>query len=280
MDIIINKKYAVLSKIGQGQFGQVYSGKNMKTDEMVAIKIEILDMSLNNLKHETSLLHYLRSKGVKQIPYVYWYGIYMLKPVLIMTKFDVSLEDWLRTRQIFPNDAAAVAIKMVNILDSIHGEYVIHRDLKPQNFMWKGDELYLIDFGLSTVYVNEEKKHILSKTDNTTILGTPKFISIYIHDGISGSRRDDLISVIYIYMYMLGNRHIQWENVQDCAAQDGYPYAENHILHYKNQVRKCVKMETNAVTEGNLGQLLAYVYDLKYVETPNYSKIIEMLKRV
>lgn len=280
MTIIINKKYAILSKIGQGQFGQVYSGKNVKTDEIVAIKIEILDMSLNNLKHETTLLHYLRSKGVKHIPYVYWYGIYMLKPVLIMTKFEISLEDWLRTRQIFPNDAAAVAIMMVNILDSIHGEYVIHRDLKPQNFMWRGDELYLIDFGLSTVYVNEEKKHIVSKTDNTTILGTPKFVSIYIHDGISGSRRDDLISVIYIYMYMLGNRHIQWENVQDCAAHDDYPYTENHILHYKNQVRKRVKMDTNTTTEGNLGQLLAYVYDLKYVETPNYSKIIEMLNRL
>jgi len=280
MDIIINKKYAVLSKIGQGQFGQVYSGKNTKTNEIVAIKIEILDMSLNNLKHETTLLHYLRSKGVKHIPYVYWYGIYMLKPVLIMTKFDVSLEDWLRTRQIFQNDAVAVAIKMVNILDSIHGEYVIHRDLKPQNFMWKGDELCLIDFGLSTVYVNEEKKHIVSKTDNTTILGTPKFVSIHIHDGISGSRRDDLISVIYIYIYMLGNRHIQWENVQDCAVQDGYPYAENHILHYKNQARKRVKMETNATSDGNLGQLLAYVYDMKYIETPNYSKIIEMVKRV
>lgn len=280
MTIIINKKYSVLSKIGQGQFGQVYSGKNVKTDEIVAIKIEILDMSLNNLKHETTLLHYLRSKGVKQIPCVYWYGIYMLKPVLIMTKFELSLEDWLRTRQIFPNDAVAVAIKMVNILDSIHGEYVIHRDLKPQNFMWRGDELYLIDFGLSTVYVNEEKKHIVSKTDNTTILGTPKFVSIHIHDGISGSRRDDLISVIYICMYMLGNRHIQWENVQDCAVHDDYPYAENHILHYKNQVRKRVKMETNSTSEGNLGQLLAYIYDLKYVETPNYSKIIEMLNRL
>jgi serine/threonine protein kinase len=276
MDIIINKKYKLLSKIGQGQFGQVYCGKIMKTSETVAIKIEILDTSFNNLKHETALLHYLRSKGVVHVPSVYWYGLYMLKPVLIMTMYEKSLDEYLRTRELSVKDAANLAIQMVEILDNIHTHYVIHRDLKPQNFMWKNDELYLIDFGLSTVYVDAEQKHILSKNDGSTIIGTPKFVSIHIHEGLTASRRDDLISIIYIYMYMLGNQHIPWENVPEQTPINN-SYAANHILHYKNQLRKQLKIETTLEAVDSLGHILNYVYDLKYAEPPNYSKVTEML---
>lgn len=266
--IMINKKYQVMSKIGQGQFGYVFQGKNAKTGEHVAIKMEILDSSLKLLKHEVTILNHLRGKGVKYIPFVYWYGIFMQNPTLVMPLYDQSLEEWLLHTIMSKKMASEIAIKMVEILDNVHQHFVIHRDIKPQNFMWKGNEFYLIDFGLSTVYVNENKDHILPKNENIYILGTPKFVSIHIHNGIDASRRDDLISVAYIYMYMLGNRHIQWENVSDCGQNED-KYAENHILYYKNQIRKRKKMEEH-------GALLDYLYDLHYDETPNYAKITEL----
>ena len=73
----------------------------------------------------------------------------------------------------------------------------------------------------------------MSKNDQSCIIGTPKFVSVHIHDGIDASRRDDLISVAYMYMYMLGNQHIPWENIQDNELHDELIYAENHILYYK-----------------------------------------------
>jgi len=266
---IINKKYQVMSKIGEGQFGHVFRGKNAKSGEDVAIKLEILDSSLKLLKHEVTILNYLRGKGVKYIPFVYWYGLFLHNPTLVMPLYDQSLDEWLIQTTMSKKMASEIAIKMVEILDNVHQQCVIHRDMKPQNFMWRGDDLYLIDFGLSTVYVDEDKRHILSKNENTCILGTPKFVSIHIHNGIDASRRDDVISVAYMYMYMLGDRHIPWENVQDCIQFES-EYAENHVLHYKNQIRKQKKMEEH-------GPLLDYLYDLRYTETPNYAKVAELL---
>jgi len=267
--IIINKKYEVLSKIGKGQFGHVFGGKNTKTGEHVAIKMEILDSSLKLLKHETTLLNYLCSKGVKYIPFVYWYGIFLKNPTLVMPLYEQSLDEWLLQNVISKKRASEIANKMVEILDAVHKQCIIHRDIKPQNFMWKAGNIYLIDFGLSTVYVDEHNQHIMSKNENMSILGTPKFVSIHVHNGVDASRRDDLISVAYIYMYMQENQHIPWENVQDQVETEP-KYAENHILYYKNQIRKQKKMEVQ-------GPLLNYLYNLNYTETPDYGKIAELL---
>jgi serine/threonine protein kinase len=70
--------------------------------------------------------------------------------------------------------------------------------------MIKDGELYLIDFGFATFYVNADKEHISIDRTLESILGTPKYISIYNHMGISNSRRDDMISLGYIMFYLRG----------------------------------------------------------------------------
>ena len=50
--------------------------------------------------------------------------------------------------------------KCLNVLKSIHQHGVLHRDIKPQNFMIKHDDIYLIDFGLSIFYIDENDRHI------------------------------------------------------------------------------------------------------------------------
>ena len=52
---------------------------------------------------------------------------------------------------------------MVQILQSIHEANVIHCDIKPANFMMKNDHIYLVDFGLSKIYVNEENEIYILK---------------------------------------------------------------------------------------------------------------------
>ena len=100
--------------------------------------------------------------------------------------------------------------------------------------MIKNEEIFLIDFGLSTIFVDEYLKHIEPKNDSSFIIGTPKFISLHIHNGKDASRRDDVISLMYLYLYMNNDLQLPWENVQD--RQD--EYSPHHILHFKNQERK------------------------------------------
>ena len=51
---LINNKYKIIEKIGEGCFGSIYKGKNIRTNEEVAIKIESIDNDIKLLKNEQS----------------------------------------------------------------------------------------------------------------------------------------------------------------------------------------------------------------------------------
>lgn len=55
-----------------------------------------------------------------------------------------------------------VAVQMLDVLEFVHGQRVIHRDLKPDNMMTgRGDRrVFLVDFGLAKKFMNSRKEHI------------------------------------------------------------------------------------------------------------------------
>jgi serine/threonine protein kinase len=210
--LLIKKKYKILEKIGEGKFGAVYKGKNIKSEEPVAVKLEHKSNAVKILRTETTILNYLYKNGCKFIPLVHWFGIFLESPTLVMTYYEQSLESYIeKNGNISLEQKEKIFQVILNIIESIHEQYVIHRDIKPQNFMMKGTELFLIDFGMATMYVDSDKIHIPEKKDKTDLIGTPRFMSINIHNGWEPSRRDDIISACYIYMYMLFG-YLPWDN--------------------------------------------------------------------
>jgi len=271
--MIVNK-YSIYSKIGQGQFGSIYKGKYNKTKEDIVIKFELISSDIKLLKHETTILNYLFNKGSKNTPYVYWYGIYKKYHGVIIPCYDCTLEQYLLHNEITNEKITKMICKMINILQTIHEIGVIHRDIKPQNLMLKNDEIYLIDFGLSTIFVDENLKHVEAKNSNHFIIGTPKFISLHIHNGIDASRRDDLISLMYLYIYMKCNMHLPWENVEDIQDE----YSANHIMHYKNQQRKKLKEYYLETINNPLDkQIFNYIYLIDFKTVPLYQWMIEII---
>ena len=107
------------------------------------------------------------------------------------------------------------------------------------------------------------------------IKGTPKFISLNIHNGIASSRRDDLISAIYIFVY-LSNKKLPWLNVQD--KQDGY--SPNHIYHFKNIERKRLKEEffNNIPSTHYVKKILSYLMNIAFDEKPHYQWMISIFQ--
>ena len=270
---MIAQKYYILHKINQGSFGLVYKGQ-FKNKEYVAIKIE--NSNINMLKHETSILNYLSNKGCLHTPYVYWYGLHEDKPTLIMPFYDISLETYLLQLKITKEEKIYLIIKMIKVLQIIHNLGIIHRDLKPQNFMIKKDDIFLIDFGLSTIYVDEEMKCLPEKNTSEYIIGTPKFISLHIHNGKDASRRDDLISLMYIYLYMTNNLFLPWDNIE--IKEDSY--TANHILHCKNQDRKTIKEKYHELLEKDMIEckIFSYLYNVTFSEKPHYQWMISVLE--
>ena len=273
---MIANKYKILSKIGEGKFGNVYSGLYEKKNENVAIKVENKNAEIKLLKHETAILNYIYGKGSKNTPFVYYYGLYKNHPTLIIPLYDCSIDQWFKK---YKKPMNSWIIKIIDILNVIHDLGVIHRDIKPQNFMIRHESVFLIDFGLSTIFVDNDFKHVPeNKTD--TILGTPKFISIHIHNGYYPSRRDDVISLMYIYLHFQCNEHLIWEDVQEINENNNY--SPMHILHSKNIKRKKLKEHLQEHFE-NLEnsiekQIFHYLYRLKYEERPHYQWLISFFE--
>lgn len=273
----IKNKYIVKDKLGNGKFGIVYLGIYKKTNENVAIKTEPLKTQAKLLKHETTILKYLYERGSRNIPTIFWYGVHLDNTCLVMSYYDQSLFEYIKTKELTNEQIYKIILQMILILENIHKNLVVHRDIKPQNFMLKDGELFLIDFGLATFYVDEKGEHIEERSHDS-IIGTPKYISQNIHEGITPSRRDDLISIGYIYIFLVC-RELPWDTIPTNILNENIHH-EISIEHYKNKVRLNLKLWDNIENiclkiDVKLHKYLQYCYNIKYKEQPNYDAIKE-----
>ena len=293
-DKIIANKYKLGNILSNGSFGVVFSGKNINTDEKVAIKFENPNTN-KSLKHETKILNYLYSNKVRKIPAIYWYGNYSCLTCLVITFYEKSLLEYMNNEEktnektINERNLQKIGESMIDILSNIHENFIIHRDLKPQNFMIKNNELYLIDFGLSTFYISDTNEH-LPNIRSDTIIGTPKYMSINILEGNRYSRRDDMISIGYILVNIYLGR-IFWEKEErekeerekedQEQIENPNKYNKLNIDHPINRQRlenRRIELFRKYIKDTNILEYLEEVYSYKYTDKPDYIKLINIIK--
>ena len=275
----IANKYSIGENIGAGCFGSVFNGMHYKTNMPVAIKMEDINADVKILKNETTILKYLYDQGSRDIPIVYWFGLHKNNTCLVMSLYDCSLHDYIQQKPLLPNKIDVIMRTMINIFQFIHSKLVIHRDIKPQNIMLKNGELYLIDFGFATFYVDENSNHIADNGTRQHIIGTPKYVSYHIHCGSLPSRRDDLISLGYVYIYLC-ERKLQWDAIIEPGGTDA-EYEDTHILNYKNKQRKVLKEFDRirpicAQINPRIENFLNYCYHIQSDDTPIYSALTDI----
>ena len=270
---MIAGRYKLETEIKRGAFGAIYKGIYEKTGEPIAIKI---DINQSTLKHEIKMINHLYISGVRKIPSIYWFGVFEAKPCVVMTLYECSLYDYRLKGPPTETKMAKIMWKMLEIIESIHKHFVVHRDIKPQNFMIKSGDIYLIDFGLATFYIGEDGEHCPNKP-STTIIGSPLFVSIRIHEGNKYSRRDDLISIGYLYLWMLGsfitlpNNIIKEGVIQETEGSPidlEYP-VNKYLLKQKENIQSFFINDTD--NSSGVLSYMEYVYGLLYDEIPKYT---------
>jgi serine/threonine protein kinase len=277
----LETKYTIDDVLGQGKFGTVYKGTIKKTGEPVAIKMESLSFSAKMLKHETTILSHLYTSGCRCVPYVFWYGIYKNNSCLVMNYYSCSLDDYSKTHELTKKQLNQFMAKSIELLENIHTHYVVHRDIKPHNFMIGFDkDLYIIDFGLASIYVDEYKKHIPDTHYKEHVLGSPRYMSYNIYNGKEAVRRDDFISLGYMYLYLNGTP-LPWDSVHELPVCNDESYNELHIMHYKNVYRKSMKEWENvgalcSQINQSIYDYLQYCYRLSFDREPNYSALKQL----
>jgi serine/threonine-protein kinase len=95
------------------------------------------------------------------------------------------------------DDALPLFTQALDALAYVHGEKIVHRDVKPSNFLIAGSHLKLADFGIALL---TESPHI---TASHQLLGSPPYMSPEQLEGKSVDQRSDIYSAALVLYRML-----------------------------------------------------------------------------
>lgn len=230
----IANKYILGEFIGKGKFGSVYKGKKIGIgidEKIVAIKFEAKNTNIPLLKKETRILEYLARNGLQdRVPIIYWYGLHRNDYICVVMSYlgnisltestSISLESWFHSA--------------IDILEKIHLYGVIHRDLKPGHFLFYNGNWKLIDFGFACFVSDETDSKKLEY-----VIGTPNYISYNVHLGKEPGKKDDMVSLGYIFLEKY--RGLSWTSNSTLHLDNPEKYPVNHLLYPINQYKQSMK---------------------------------------
>ena len=269
---IFFNKYHCIKKIGQGSFGQIYEA--YYNNDKYALKIENRKKDYNLLQKEAAIINYLKGSN---IPFVKSFGFTSNYNILVMQLLGKSLENLLMERKIFSlKTVCMIGYQMINILEFIHEKHILHRDIKPDNFVMGLDELsnivYLIDFGLAKKYRSMTTLNQYPMVKKNKLTGTARYASINALKGYEQSRRDDLESVGYILIYFL-NGKLPWQGI----------IAKTKEEKYKKILGKKMEISSSELCNGipkEFVEFLEYIKNLGYNERPEYDMLRHLFDNI
>lgn len=151
-------KYLILDVLGQGTFGQVVKCQNMKTLEVVAVKViknktayfnqsmmevTILDV-LNNQLDQKDEHHILRLKDT----FIHRHHLCLVFELLSVNLYELIKQN--QFRGLSMNLVRVFATQLIDAMIILNEAKIIHCDLKPENILLKNLEtpnIKVIDFG-------------------------------------------------------------------------------------------------------------------------------------
>ncbi|KAJ3356868.1 Tau-tubulin kinase 2 [Allomyces javanicus] len=279
---VVQSKWRVLGKLGQGAFGQTLEAEDLATGDRVAIKFEMGTAAKPVLKLEVSILR--RMHTCLYASHLYGHGMLPAlddgaapQMYMIMSLHGANLSD-LRKRQpdhrFSLSTTALLGRQMIAALRELHVAGYLHRDVKPSNFVMgldrtvpdvrgvKRARCYVIDFGLARRYLTADG-NVRDARATAGFRGTARYASLAAHESRELARRDDLWSVLYLLVEALTGS-LPWRREKDREAV----YAIKKVASGPALVADLpVPMQ----------QFHAHLVQLQYADEPDYEYLMALM---
>ncbi|XP_060188494.1 calcium-dependent protein kinase 28-like isoform X2 [Lycium barbarum] len=212
-----DKRYTIGKLLGHGQFGYTYVATDKSSGDRVAVKrIEknkmVLPIAVEDVKREVKILKALA--GHENV--VQFYNsfeddnyVYIVMELCeggelldrILSKKDSRYTE---------KDAAIVVRQMLKVAAECHLHGLVHRDMKPENFLFKSSKedspLKATDFGLSD-FIRPGKKF-------QDIVGSAYYVAPEVLKRRSGPESDVWSIGVITYILLCGRRPF-WDKTED-----------------------------------------------------------------
>jgi serine/threonine protein kinase len=199
---VIKGKYKIYDEVGSGGFATVYLGRNLETNEIVAIKVLNEQYTrepryLERFRREAGLAERLRHPSIVR---VFDHGIENGLHFLVMQFVEgLTLDKVLERRGSLPIGEVLSYVKQVCAgLQAPYEAGIIHRDIKPANLMITPDgRVKIMDFGIARV------ESMSTLTQSGMFMGTPRYLSPEMAIGVGADIRSDLYALGLLTYEML-----------------------------------------------------------------------------
>jgi len=233
---ILDGRYRIIRKIGEGGMGEVYAAEHVHIEKRFAIKL-LRNEIVSNPEAVTRFRQEARSSssiGHRNIIAIEDFGqladgrIYMCMELLN----GAALNDMI-TQPIAVDRLLNILIQTGHGLAAAHAKGIVHRDMKPENiFVTIGpngeDVPKLLDFGIAKVAGNDGENHL---TRTGTIFGTPFYMAPEQALGNPVDARTDIYAVgVIMYECFAGSLPFQGDSFMGILTQhitmDAEPVAQ------------------------------------------------------
>ena len=199
---VIKGKYKIYDEVGAGGFATVYLGRNLDTNEIVAIKVLSEQFTrepryVERFRREAGLAERLRHPNIVRI---LDYGVEGSMNYLVMEFVEgLTLDKMIGRRGGLPIDEVLSYLDQVCAgLQAAYEVGVVHRDIKPANLMiTPSGTVKIMDFGIARMDA------MSGLTQSGVFMGTPRYISPEMAKGAGADIRSDLYALGLLTYEML-----------------------------------------------------------------------------
>ncbi|MDD2922922.1 MAG: serine/threonine-protein kinase [Anaerolineales bacterium] len=195
-------RYEVERELAQGGMGIIFLARDPYIQRQVVVKVLMHRHTTDEVyreffQQEAEVIAALEHPCIVPIYDFGWHGP---QPYIVMRYMaGGSLEDKLARAEVKQTEIAHALKRIAEALDAAHARNIIHRDVKPSNFLYDSTgEIFLSDFGIA-------KSKPFTDDEGEWLVGTPAYMCPeQIKGGVVDGRADIYSLGIVLYRLLTG----------------------------------------------------------------------------